>query len=166
MISRSNDIILLLGAGASVDAGIPASQTMIDKIEGHLGKNDWHEFRELYFLVKSSILYASGLRGEFDARDFYNIETLVQTLYELERREEHPLYPFISDWKSHLVMLAGRDFKQIEVFRKKILDQLKSWVQPENESEADYYLGLKLLQRHLNFPMKVFSLNYDLCVER
>src|SRR5439155_20647267 len=165
MISRSNDTILLLGAGASVDAGIPASQTMIEKIEGLLVK-DWQEFRDLYFLVKSSILYIPGLRGQFNARDYYNIETLVQTLYELEKREKHPLYPFISDWKSHLVMLAGRDFKQIEVFRKKILDQLKAWVQPENESEADYYVGLKLLQRHLNFQMKVFSLNYDLCVER
>lgn len=167
MISRSNDIIILLGAGASVDAGIPASQTMIDKIEGLLNTQpDWKEFRDLYFLVKSSILYVPGLRGQFNARDFYNIETLVQTLYELERREEHPLYPFILDWKSHLVLLAGRDFKRIETFRKKILDQLKAWVQPENGSDADYYLGLKTLQRHLNFPMKVFSLNYDLCVER
>jgi hypothetical protein len=167
MISRSNDIILLLGAGASVDAGIPASQTMIEKIEGLLEtRQDWQEFRELYFLVKSSIFYVPGLRGQFNARDFYNIETLVQTLYELERREEHPLYPFVSDWKSHLVMLAGRDFKRVETFRKKILDQLKAWVQPENESDGDYYSGFQRLQQHLNFPMKVFSLNYDLCVER
>ena|SRR5436309_9911215 len=72
MISRSNDIILLLGAGASVDAGIPASQTMIDKIEGLLEtRPDWKEFRDLYFLVKSSILYIFGLRGQFNARDFY-----------------------------------------------------------------------------------------------
>src|SRR6266581_3311200 len=95
MISRSNDIILLLGAGASVDAGIPASQTMIDKIEGLLeARSDWKDYRDLYFLVKSSILYISGLRGQFNARDFYNIETLVQTLYELERREEHQCNPF------------------------------------------------------------------------
>jgi hypothetical protein len=167
MISRSNDIIILLGAGASVDAGIPASQTMIEKIEALLeSRPEWSDFRELYFLVKSSILYVPGLRGQFNPRDFYNIETLVQTLYELERREEHPLYPFVSDWKSHLVMLAGRDFKKIETFRKKILDQLKAWVQPENQSDADYYDGLTRLQAHLNFPMKVFSLNYDLCVER
>jgi hypothetical protein len=38
-------------------------------------------------------------------------------------------------------------------------------VQLENPKKAEYYSGLKPLQRALQFPLKVFSLNYDLCVE-
>jgi SIR2-like domain len=47
----------------------------------------------------------------------------------------------------------------------KILAELKNWVQLENPRMADYYAGLKQLQQVLQFPLKVFSLNYDLCVE-
>lgn len=165
-MTRNSDIIILLGAGASVQAGIPASQQMIEKIEARLKKHDWKEFQELYYLVKSSIAYAAGIKGIFDSRDFYNVEVLVHTLNELERREKHPIYPFISDWKSHLIQVARQDFSRIESFRTNILNELKGWVQLDNESEADYFKGLKKLQQHITYPLKIFSLNYDLCVER
>ncbi len=166
MIARTNDIILLLGAGASVDADIPASQGMVHKIEALFTREDWEEFRNLYLFLKSSILYAAGLRGEFNERKFYNVETLVNAMRELERRENHPLYPFVSDWKSRVITLAGPEFRRIEVFRKRILEQLKGWVQPENKAKAGYYAGLRNLQQHLGFPLKAFSLNYDRCVEQ
>lgn len=165
-MSRSNDIILLLGAGASIEAGIPGSQQMIENIEKKLCTPEWRKFQDLYNLVKSSISYAAGISGQFNLSDFYNVECLVSTLDELAKREKHPIYPFISDWKSHLIRVAEHDFRQIHDFRARILDELKGWVQPPNENDADYYSGLKRLQAHLNYPLKVFSLNYDLCVER
>jgi hypothetical protein len=165
-MSRNSDIIFLFGAGASVQAGIPASQQMIEKIEERLKKPDWNEFQDLYYLVKSSIAYAAGIKGIFETSDFYNVEVLVHTLNELERREKHPIYPFISDWKSHLIQVARQDFSRIESFRINILNELKGWVQLDNESEADYFKGLRKLQQHLTYPLKIFSLNYDLCVER
>lgn len=165
-MSRNSDIILLLGAGASVQAEIPASQDMIVKIEKRLLKSDWRAYQDLYNLIKSSICYAAGIKGSFDLRDFYNVEVLVHTLSELERREKHPIYPFISDWKSHLIHVAHQDFSKIGEFRVQILNELKGWVQLDTESEADYYYGLRRLQRHLTYPLKIFSLNYDLCVER
>lgn len=166
MKSKSKDIILLLGAGASVEAHIPSAQMMINSIEQLLETDGWIQFKELYLQIKSAIYYAAGIKGRFDPGGFYNIETLVNTLYELERNEDHPIYPFIASWNSRLISRAGENFLNVRSFRYKILEALQSMVQPEGVGDAEYYPGLKLLQRGLQFPLKVFSLNYDLCVER
>lgn len=167
MSSRSKDIIFLLGAGASAEAGIPTSAAMISHIEEALKSDErWKRYRDLYHHVKSAIHYAAGLRGHFDSQVNFNIETLVNTLYELEKNEDHPLYPFIATWNSRFVALAGADFAGVREFRRKILETLKKWMCPEDTSDGDYYRGLARFQRDLNFPLPVFSLNYDLCVER
>lgn len=166
MSSRSGDIIFLLGAGASKEAEIPMSAEMIDEIEALLANDsDWKPFRELYHHVKSSIHFSAGLKGVFGGSVPFNIETLVNTLYELERNEEHPLYPFIAAWNSRFVSLASADFSNVKEFRRLILKELKRWMCPENTSASSYYDGLKNLQNDLNYPLHVFSLNYDLCVE-
>ena len=90
----------------------------------------------------------------------------MNTLYELERNEEHPLYPFIASWNSRLVSLSDKDFSKVSAFRRLILKQLKTWVSPDDISLADYYKGLVAIQRGLTFPLRIFSLNYDLCVEQ
>jgi hypothetical protein len=166
MISRSNDVIVLLGAGASAKAGIPVSRKMVEDIEAFLRvRQDWKDFAELYHFVKCSIVYAASLRREPDASASYNVETLVHTLSEIEKAQTHPIYPFVSDWKSQLLALAGPKFQIVSTFREKIVDQLKAWVQPESKNKARYYDGLKRLKNELNFPLKIFSLNYDMCVE-
>lgn len=167
MSARSTDVMFLLGAGASVDAGIPASATMIGELETLLSDSrDWQEHRDLYRHVKSAIHYAAGLKGHYGWDVPFNIETLVNTLYELERNEEHPLYPFIGSWNSRFVALAGPKFEQINRFRLLILKQLKKWMCPDNPGKGDYYRGLISLQKELNYPLRIFTLNYDRCVER
>lgn len=167
MSSRAKDIILLLGAGASADAGIPPSAKMIHELETKLKcQEEWKKFSDLYNHVKSAILYKDGLAGRFGDGVSYNIETLVNTLYELERNEEHPLYPFIASWNSRFVSLAGEKFGRVQEFRHRILDVLKSWMCPTDPEDACYYSGLVAAQKVLNFPLRIFSLNYDTCVER
>jgi NAD-dependent SIR2 family protein deacetylase len=167
MISRNKDIIFLLGAGASAEADIPPSGKMVQQIE-ELLRNDaeWKDFLPLYHHIKSAIHYAAGLKGQFGDEVPYNIETLVNTLYELERNEQHPLYPFIASWNSRLVALAESDFSKVKSFRRLILKRLKKWMSPNDPSQADYFHGFVRLQKDLNLSLRVFSLNYDLCVER
>ena len=162
MMSRSRDIIFLLGAGASAEAGIPISGQMINLVEESLkGKSEL----DLYNHVKSAIHFSAGIKGRFGDAVPFNIETLVNTLYELERNEEHPLYPFIASWNSRFVALAGADFSEVRKFRQRILANLKKWMCPEDAARANYYRGLVKLQRDLTYPLHVFSLNYDLCIE-
>jgi len=162
-MNRSKDVVLLLGAGASADAGIPVSAQMITELESSFIDE---RQKALYHHVKSAIYFASGLKGKFSENVPYNIEVLVNSLYELERNEDHPLFPFIAAWNSRFVDLAGPDFRNVRIFRQSILGRLKRWVAPDDPHTADYYQGLISLQRDLNYPLQIFSLNYDLCVER
>jgi hypothetical protein len=161
---RENDILILIGAGCSKEAGIPTSVDMIKEIEKILNNEDWQNYRDLYYFVKSSILYADGLKAKYE--EPLNIERLVNTLYELEKKDEHPIFPFIGNWNSKVIELCGSDFLKLAELRKKIVKKLKSWVTLENYSKANYYKCIVEFAKKNEFPSRIFSLNYDLCLEK
>lgn len=163
---KKDDIIFLLGAGASVEAGIPHSATMVQDIQKAV-MGEWKEFEELYNYVRSSVFFADGQRGKFDGEVSYNIERLVEAMEELCRRMEHPLYPFIGSWNPRLLQVAGSSFERVDRFRAQIVNRLRhEWIEIKNYESAGYYEGLLKFQQALNHPLRVFTLNYDLCLER
>ncbi|MEM8804558.1 MAG: SIR2 family protein [Cyanobacteria bacterium P01_G01_bin.38] len=167
-LRQENKIIVLLGAGASYEAGIPTSPKMTYRLEELLKSNgELSEFRSLYSFIKSAIYFADGIIEIPHDKVNYNIERLVNTLSELERKVEHPLYPFIGNWHNKLTELAGADFSKVHELKAKIINKLKSsWVLPRTYERSEYYSGLFRFAQEYNYPLRVFSLNYDLCVER
>ena len=167
MMFKKDEIIFLVGAGASIDAKIPASRGMIEALEELLESDSlWKPYASLYYFVKSAIVYADGIKGKFDQSNF-NIERLVNTLDELLKSDEHPLFPFIGSWTPKLPEVSGNDFSQLRAFRKKIVEQLSHhWVQLEYEEDASYFSGLTRFQKEYQYPLRVFTLNYDLCIEK
>jgi len=165
---RQNDIIIVLGAGASVEAGIPSSLQMIKNIEELLiSRREWQPYKKLYDYVKSSILYGDGINGKFYSEVNYNIERLVGTLSELEKRKKHIIYPFISRWNMELDELAGANFERISELKLKIITRLKEkWIPLENYERAYYYKNLVKFKEEYEFPLRIFTLNYDLCIEK
>jgi len=162
---RNNEIVVLIGAGCSADAGICPSQSMVGLLEGLLKSNkNWKRYGGLYNYVKSSLLYVSGIKGEFEKN--VDIEILVNTLSELEKKENFILYPFIGNWNTKLLEIAGYDFRICGEFRENIVEQLKTWVTCKNYGDASYYKKLFDFQEEYNFPLRIFSLNYDLCLEK
>ena len=167
-VFKRNEIILLLGAGASVEAGIPDSNKMVFEIEKLVSgdKDEWCCFRGLYRYIRSSIFYAEGLNGVFGNNVPFNIERLVNVLDELQKKEGHTLYPFVGAWNPKLLDVAGAGFKCVQKFRSAIVDILrKQWIALPQREKADYYSGLLRFQKGYEYPLRVFSLNYDLCVE-
>lgn len=163
---RKDEIIFLLGAGASVDAGIPASCDMINRLEDLLKTEAWKKFAPLYNFVKSAIIYADGIKGKFEYANF-NIERLVNTLDELRKSDEHPLFPFIGAWNPKLPEVTENDFGNLGSFRKKIVEELsQQWVHSEYDENSQYYEGLSRFQKEYQHLLRVFTLNYDLCVEK
>ena len=167
-LRKSNQIVMLLGAGASYKAGIPVSEVMIQKLEELLRENmNWKEYEGLYHFVKSAIYFADGVGGRFSSEVIYNIERLVNTLSELERKDSHPLYPFIGNWNIKLTELGGNDFVHIEGLKRKILEELQDdWVLLNDYKQSNYYRGMFEFAKDYQYPLRVFSLNYDLCVEK
>ena len=165
---KKDEIVLLLGAGASVEARIPDSRTMIKRIEALVQPDAvWSGFVDLYRIVKSAFYFAEGQRGNFGADVFFNVERLVDILQELEMREEHALAPFVGAWHRGLTLSAGEGSKRLTEFRRMITKELRSkWVELSEVESAAYFEGLLRFQKQFQYPLRVFSLNYDLCVEK
>lgn len=170
VFSKSHDVLLLLGAGASHEADIPHSRDMISNIETSIlsGDHGWAKFKDLYSCVRSGIYYSEGIQGSFDGPQNYNIEKLVNTLNEIGEHNRHILYPFIGAWNPTLLEVAGDKFQLAIEFREKIVDTLRrEWLAVQDYSKArNYYSGIIAFQREFQYPLRVFTLNYDLFVEK
>lgn len=162
---RDDEIIFLLGAGASADADIPVSGEMTKEIEEFFNKEkkEWEEYRELYYLVKSGVNFSYGIRGK---NSKFNVEILLNELNEIEKKEMHPLYPFIGSWSVRFNEVMRDNFSIIGKLKKKILNELKNWVNPRNFKKSSYYKKLSDLKGEMGFPLRIFTLNYDLLVEK
>lgn len=162
----SKEIVILLGAGTSFDAKIPLSNDMVDDVEEFVKSDDkWRPYKELYYYLKSSILYSKGIFGEFNYP--FNIEDLLIVLEALVQRDQNIMYPHIGNWNMRLVEFAGDRFENIESFKRLIKEQISEWVKPkEGYDKAGYYEGFISFQNELGKTLKVFTLNYDLCFER
>lgn len=161
---REDEIIILIGAGCSADAGIPTTKEMIDKLEGLLKTKEWEKYSKFYHFIKSASHYAEGIKGNFEEN--FDIERLINVISELEKKENSILYPFIGSWNPRLLELAGYDFNIIKEFKQMILEKLKGWVTLDNYKKADYYKNFFDFQSEYNFSLRIFSLNYDLCLEK
>lgn len=161
---KKDEIIFLFGAGISADAGIPTSNGMIGDIENFLRQNDeWKKFKDIYFLIKSGVEFSYGIQGK---ESIFNIEVLVNTLSELEKKETHPLYPFIGSWNIKFNEIVSNNFGLIKEFKKKIIEQLKTWMQTQDLRKSSYLKKVQDLQKEINFPIRIFTLNYDLLLEK
>ena len=166
MIIREDSIIFLLGAGASVDAGIMHAKSMTEDIEKKIiNVSEYRSFEDLYNYLKSSILYQRGLNGDFENTDV-NIEDLLNVLSDLKLKNNNKLYPFIGSWNVQLQRVAGKDFEYLEALDTFIRRQLFDWINIESYDKSSYFTGFAELANEVGVSLRVFTLNYDLCVEK
>ena len=164
---KHDELVVLLGAGASVEAGIPDSNEMVRRVEQETSEGEWKEYQGLYRYLRSSVFYADGLEGITGSNVPFNIERLVNVLDELRKKERHTLYPFVGAWNPKLQDVAGAGFERVHELRERIVSVLRGqWVALAESEAADYYRGLLRFQEEFGHALRVFSLNYDLCVER
>ena len=164
---KHDELVVLLGAGASVEAGIPDSNEMVRRVEHETSRGAWKEYLGLYRYLRSSVFYADGLEGITGSNVPFNIERLVNVLDELRKKERHTLYPFVGAWNPKLQDVAGAGFECVHELRKQIVSLLLGqWVALAKSETADYYRGLLRFQEEFGHALRVFSLNYDLCVEK
>ncbi|MFY9714175.1 MAG: SIR2 family protein [Microbacterium sp.] len=90
---------VLLGAGASYDAGLPLTHQFAGKLIDQL-ETDYHRVdplvRGVYFVYGAMVGYYSR-RGR-DPRAAVNVETLISALRLLQERDEHEVAPFVVSW--------------------------------------------------------------------
>lgn len=166
MAIREDSIIFLFGAGASVDAGIMHAKAMTEDIERKIQEDDeFKQFNDLYNYLKSSIIYQRGLEGVFSNQEV-NVEELLAVLDEVKQKHNNKLYPFIGSWNVHLQKVAGEDFEKVFQLDKMIRDQLFKWINVRDYDKSEYFSGLSTLANDIGSALRIFTLNYDLCVEK
>ncbi len=165
-MTRSGDIIFLLGAGASADLEIPTLKKMEEKIEDLLQNDDeWKKYYPLYHLIKASYNYSYEIQGK---KPNFNLEILLNILQELLKKEEHPIYPFIGSWVVKFDEVVKNDFSIVRDFEKQIRKKLYSWIKIDNErrQKLDYLKKFSEIKKdYIQFPLHIFTLNYDLGIE-
>lgn len=94
---------VLLGAGASKDAGLPLTVDLAVRLveganleAGHRGRPDW--VSALNFVYGSMVGYQAEDGG--NPLGAVNIERLVSALRLLQNRSDHEVAPFVSAWKA------------------------------------------------------------------
>ena len=166
MSLREDSLLFLLGAGASVDAGIKHAKAMTLDIEEKISSDaDFKIFYDLYNYLKSSIIYQRGLEGAFNDKTV-TIEELLDVISEIDKKNLNKLYPFIGGWNIHLLRVAGEEFEKVASLDKQIRVQLFHWININNYDKANYFQGFADLVSDIGSAVRVFTLNYDICVER
>ncbi|MNW48638.1 hypothetical protein D3C74_260140 [compost metagenome] len=62
--------------------------------------------------------------------------------------------------------LAGPNFEKVVELKNLITSQLVRWIKsPDNYQSAKYYANFYAFQREVEHPLRIFTLNYDLCFE-
>jgi hypothetical protein len=110
-------VAVLLGAGASADAGIPTSVRMPDEIAEQL--RDHPDSRRLLDFVRFTLAADAASQGPSTPIDIERLFTAVEMLID---RHEQPWSPFVSTWVRGLESFATRRISRAGVGRLSKLD--------------------------------------------
>jgi len=162
-------ITILLGAGASKDAGLKLSAELTDELHSNVLQNKDEDLRRALGLILGAIAFRRSIEGT-DRHAPTDIETVLRLAQQLAVRETHPLSGFVASWHSALEQIAplgnGITFQRLIGRARDILrDALK---EPEDHARLSYLANVRRLvvpsDPQDNYP-EVFTLNYDRCLE-
>jgi hypothetical protein len=157
-----DDIIFLLGAGASAPAGIMISDQMIQELK-NIVETEKKEYKELFYYIYSSIIYSDQIQGNMTTK--INIERFFHTINEIERKEKNELFPFIGSWNVKFQELIEDRYDELSKFKDFIQYNLKEWLSIKHSTDTKYNQGFFSFQQQLTHPLRIFTLNYDTCIE-
>jgi hypothetical protein len=117
-MTRSQDrIVVLLGAGASADAGLPLTSGLARLVVERANSLDEHRRRlppgPPGFVTALNAVYASmvGHQGQGGSNPLtaVNIETLISAVRLLQDRDHHEVAPFVAAWSAALSNFPSTD---------------------------------------------------------
>jgi hypothetical protein len=168
-----DEIVILLGAGASCNSGILNSAQMINRIETKLDEDGWRNYKGIYNYIKSVHFQKQIYRGINPSTVGFNIEDLVSLLDIIVgiSKSDIETYTFVGSWEKDLqpFIQLQRDGNLVSSFKESIVKELRGdWLMPTDWiRKSSYYQRLIDFKNQFDgFPLKIFSLNYDLCVEQ
>lgn len=174
----SDSIVFLLGAGASIDAGIPALGKITDDLETYI---DWLSkvkkdpgIKNLYTYFKNE-----SYSTTYSLNSSPNIENILALINDLlSARSQRRIYNLIGSWDKELMEITKGDITKIRELKTLIDDfflNLLAWRRYDTAkgsfvSRKDYDLRyvyfIFYLQKQLSGNLRIFSLNHDMVIEK
>lgn len=168
--STKRDILLLLGAGASKDAGLPLAVEITDRIVDDIERT-CPGLMPLLRFVHGGICFGRGCANK-KPDDRVNIEEFLIACQDLANRSSSSLYPFVASWHEKLAEFGRlppevedsgltNAFEFVAGHGKR---RLREWLTATDATEAKYFRNLQDFISS-GFRLHIFTLNYDECVE-
>ncbi len=171
MNGQKPKITFLVGAGLVFDAGLPLSNDLTKKFREHLSeqvesnaKGNHALLLQVYRFLVGGIRYQQGVLNR-DPDGPVNIEQLATAALRLKGRLDSPLAPYVSGWNQKLVDLEAKQEGLLSEFLEAIYSRLNSWLTVDDPAKIAYLARLNDFTATAE-SVDVFSLNYDLCIER
>jgi hypothetical protein len=155
---RKSDIVFLLGAGASVEAGVFTSEKITDILINYGSYCPSDNSTAIENLLKYiQVRIADYLQVRASE---VNFEYILGTLAELSRKEEYPIVPFLGEGDLLVKKLEDR------MLLDDVIDKLYALLRELFfiRQLVDYLYPLKDFL-NLSNPLDFFTLNYDLSLE-
>jgi NAD-dependent SIR2 family protein deacetylase len=164
--TRENKVAVLLGAGASVDAGLPTSLRMTDAV---IELVDFPaEHRRMISFIRHTLEADAALRRLPVSVD---VERLFAAVELLINRSEQPWSPFVAGWHHGLdspTLISERTHHDVDellrLLREDMLDALMDILWIGDTSAVRYLAPLFELARYQGV-LTIATLNYDRSVE-
>jgi hypothetical protein len=154
------DIIVLLGAGASAEAGIPFTTQMIHELEQSLSEEEPNnkQLKQLYNFLND--------QKKLQSTESITIEELVNVIDELclLMEKKHPLTLINLSWINFMENL-GYNNDLLKSFKVFIFNKLKKWIPIEDKQKPKYYNSIGNFLIEYDYKLSIFTLNYDRCIE-
>lgn len=166
--------VFLLGAGASMHADCLSSKGMLSDLKSSITKLPSTDERRTHFLsiydfIIQSLVYQSALKDTSQViSDIVNIEDFVAVLKQMIDREYIVPGPLIGSWNSKITSWELRKETILRDFLDYIHDKLIfEWTKFNEDKASELIAPLKSLTTSPeSFNMRIFSLNYDLILEK
>ncbi|MFW5895441.1 MAG: SIR2 family protein [archaeon] len=147
---REPEVIFFLGAGASINAGIPDTKTFVEKFQSYLEENNLEYSEKVENIVKNI--------------EDTNLTKDVEVLMEVLERKAS----LGSENPDPLLSLSEEEIADIDKDTSQdILDELRMFIRnkaiPDSEN-VEYFSNLLKVVRAR--PLKIFTVNYDTCIEQ
>jgi hypothetical protein len=164
-------VVVLGGAGLVFDAGLPLSIKLAEKLREYLYAEpadvdmaNHRAQRSLYNLIVGGIRFQQGVLDR-NPDEPINIEQIATAVLRLGKRHENPVAPYVSVWHPRLVEIEEEHPAALSSFLSVIYGQLRQWLTPAPTADLGYLASLRELHTERSV-LDIFSLNYDLCIEK
>jgi hypothetical protein len=167
---RRSTIAYLVGAGLCVDADLPHSVRLAEKLKEYLEQEaatarntDAQAQRALLYFLIGGIRYQWARVG-LDPDQPINIEQIATAALRLENRIRDPLAPYVASWSEKITEFEATTDTIFARFCDLIFARLKEWLKTPPKEKIEYISRIGDLHDE-QARVSIFSLNYDLVVE-